>query len=105
LTLFVKAYEDVAQKEEREWILLSSIGTVLKLFAAPFCPEVYGHKNLLTFVKAYPDHFETRRQASKGKPVLVRRRRGPSPLVGKSDSVTNTEDRKKGEAHSPFDEE
>jgi uncharacterized protein (TIGR00288 family) len=79
LTLLVKAYEDVAQKEKREWVLLSSIGTVLKLFGAPFSPAVYGHKNLLTFVKAYPDHFETRRQASKGKPVLVRRRRNPSP--------------------------
>jgi uncharacterized LabA/DUF88 family protein len=79
LTLFVKAYEDVAQKEKREWVLLSSIGTVLKLFGTPFSPAVYGHKNLLTFVKAYPDHFETRRQASKGKPLLVRRRRNPSP--------------------------
>jgi uncharacterized protein (TIGR00288 family) len=79
LTLFMQAYEEVAQKEEREWVLLSSIGAILTLFHAPFSPAVYGHKNLLTFVKAHPDRFETRRQASKGKPVLVRRRRSPSP--------------------------
>ncbi len=75
LTLFAKAYEEVAQKEQREWILLSSIGTMLKQSNAPFSPAVYGHKNLLTFVKAYTDQFETRRQASKGKPVLIRRKR------------------------------
>jgi hypothetical protein len=79
LALLVKAYEEVAQKEEVEWVLLSSIGTVLKQLNALFSPAVYGHKDLLTFVKAYPDRFETRRQASKGKPVLVRRRESPAP--------------------------
>ncbi|HEY6410625.1 MAG TPA: NYN domain-containing protein [Ktedonobacteraceae bacterium] len=78
LALLVKAYEEVAQKEVVEWVLLSSIGTVLKQFNALFSPVVYGHKDLLTFVKAYPDRFETRRQASKGKPVLVRRRDIPA---------------------------
>jgi hypothetical protein len=79
LALLVKAYEEVAQKEEVEWVLLSSIGTVLKQFNALFSPVVYGHKDLLTFVRAYPDRFETRRQASKGKPVLVRRTHAPAP--------------------------
>jgi uncharacterized protein (TIGR00288 family) len=77
--LLVKAYEEVARKEEAEWVLLSSLGTVLKQFDSLFSPLVYGHKDLLTFVKAYPDRFETRRQASKGKPVLVRRRDTPAP--------------------------
>src|SRR6266699_3732828 len=79
LALLMKAYEEVAQREEVEWVLLSSIGTVLKQFNALFSPVVYGYKDLLTFVKAYPDRFETRRQASKGKPVLVRRRDTPAP--------------------------
>ena len=79
LDLLVKAYEEVAQKEGGEWVLLSSIGTMLKQFNALFSPVVYGHKDLLTFVKAYPDRFETRRQASKGKPVLVRRTHAPAP--------------------------
>ncbi len=79
LALLVKAYEEVAQKEQVEWVLLSSIGTVLKQFNTAFSPAVYGHKDLLTFVKAYPDRFETRRQASKGKPVLVRQRDTPAP--------------------------
>jgi hypothetical protein len=79
LTLLMKAYEEVAQKEEVEWVLLSSIGTVLKQSNALFSPVLYGHKDLLTFVKAYPDRFETRRQASKGKPVLVRRRDTSAP--------------------------
>ncbi|TMC18554.1 MAG: NYN domain-containing protein [Chloroflexi bacterium] len=79
LALLVKAYEEVAQKEEVEWVRLSSLGIVLKQFNALFSPLVYGHKDLLTFVKAYPDRFETRRQASKGKPVLVRRRDTPVP--------------------------
>ena len=79
LVLLVKAYEEVAQREEVEWVLLSSIGIVLKQFNALFSPVVYGHKDLLTFVKAYPDRFETRRQASKGKPVLVRRRDTAAP--------------------------
>ena len=78
LALLVKAYAEVAQKEEAEWVLLSSIGTVLKQFTSAFRPAVYGHKDLLTFVKAYPDRFETRRQASKGKPVQVRRRDTPA---------------------------
>ena len=79
LALLVKAYEEVVQKEEVEWVLLSSIGTVLKQSNAQFSPVLYGHKDLLTFVKAYPDRFETRRQASKGKPVLVRRRDTSAP--------------------------
>jgi NYN domain/OST-HTH/LOTUS domain len=79
LTLLVKAYEEVARKEQVEWVLLSSKGTVLKQFNALFSQVVYGHKDLLTFVKAYPERFETRRQASKGKPVQVRRRDTPAP--------------------------
>ena len=79
LALLVKAYEEVAQKEGGELVLLSSIGTMLKQFNALFSPVVYGHKDLLTFDKAYPDRFETRRQASKGKPVLVRRTHAPAP--------------------------
>lgn len=79
LALLTKAYEEVAQKEGVEWILLSSIGTALKQFDAPFSPAVYGYKDLLTFIKAYPDRFETRRQASKGKPVLIRQKHVPSP--------------------------
>ena len=79
LTLLMKAYEEVARSQEVEWVLLSSIGTVLKQFNAHFSPKVFGHKDLLTFVKAYPERFETRRQASKGKPVLVRRRDPPAP--------------------------
>jgi NYN domain/OST-HTH/LOTUS domain len=79
LALLTKAYEEVAQKEGGAWILLSSIGTALKQFDAPFSPAVYGYKDLLTFVKAYPDRFETRRQASKGKPVLIRQKQVPAP--------------------------
>jgi hypothetical protein len=79
LTLLMKAYEEVASSQEVEWVLLSSIGTVLKQFNALFSPKVFGHKDLLTFVKAYPERFETRRQASKGKPVLVRRRDPAAP--------------------------
>ena len=79
LTLLMKAYEEVARSQEVEWVLLSSIGTVLKQLNALFSPKVFGHKDLLTFVKAYPERFETRRQASKGKPILVRRRDPPAP--------------------------
>jgi hypothetical protein len=79
LTLLVKAYEEVAQKEQVEWVLLSSIGTVLKQFNSAFSPAGFGHKDLLTFIKAYPERFETRRQASKGKPVQVRRRDALAP--------------------------
>jgi uncharacterized protein (TIGR00288 family) len=79
LTLLVNAYDEVAKKEAIEWVLLSSIGTILKQRDVPFSPAVYGHKDLLTFVKAYPDQFETCRQASKGKPVLVRRKYPPVP--------------------------
>jgi len=79
LALLSKAYEEVAQKEGVEWILLSGLGTALKQVDAPFSPAVYGHKDLLTFVKAYPDRFETRRQASKGKPVLIRQKHALSP--------------------------
>ncbi len=77
LTLLVQAYEEAAQKEgkqENEWVLLSSIGTVLKQRYASFDPAWYGCKDLSQFVKAYAEHFEMRRRASKGKPVQVRRR-------------------------------
>jgi hypothetical protein len=79
LALLTKAYEAVVQKKGVEWILLSSLGTALKQCDAPFSPAVYGYKDLLTFVKAYPERFETRRQASKGKPVLIRQKHIPSP--------------------------
>jgi OST-HTH/LOTUS domain len=79
LALLTRAYEEEAQKEGVEWILLSSLGTALKQVDAPFSPAVYGYKDLLTFVKAYPERFETRRQASKGKPVLIRQKHAPAP--------------------------
>jgi len=66
------AYEEVAQKQENEWVRLSDIGTTLKKNDAQFSPTVYGYKDLQALVKAYPDQFETQRQASKGKPILVR---------------------------------
>jgi len=56
LALLVKAYEEVAQKEEVEWDLLSSLGTVLKQFNALFSPVVYGHKDLLTREFAFSDN-------------------------------------------------
>ena len=77
LTLLVQAYEEALQKEDKgdtEWVLLSSIGTVLKQSNAAFNPAVYGHKDLSSFVKAHSDCFETRRRGSKGKPVQVRRK-------------------------------
>jgi len=68
----VKAYEEVAQKEGVEWILLSSIGTALKQFDAPFSPAVYGYKDLPTLVQSCTDLFLTRRQtAGKTKHVEV----------------------------------
>jgi NYN domain/OST-HTH/LOTUS domain len=79
LSLLMKAYEEVTRSQEVEWVLLSSIGTVLKQFNALSSPKVFGHKDLLTFVKAYPERFETRRQASKGKPVLLPRSLGYHP--------------------------
>lgn len=78
LTLLTQAYEEALQKEDKEdteWVLLSSIGTVLKEHHASFSPKVYGHKDLSTLVKAHADSFETRKQSSKGKPVQVRRKR------------------------------
>jgi len=72
LALLRKAYEEVAQKQEKEWVRLSDIGIALKEDSAQFRPAVYGHKDLQALVKAYPDQLETRRQASKGKPILVR---------------------------------
>jgi len=79
LTLLMNAYEEIAQKEGSEWVLLSSIGTFLKQRTVQFNPIVYGYKDLFTFIKAHSDSFETRRRASKGKPVQVRRRHIPSP--------------------------
>jgi NYN domain/OST-HTH/LOTUS domain len=108
LALLTKAYEEVAQKEGAEWILLSSIGTALKQFDAPFSPAVYGHKDLLTFVKAYPDRFETRRQASKGKPVLIRQKHALSPAQpilppssARATTVSIPKRRKKAASPSP----
>ena len=77
LTLLVQAYEEAIEKEDKgdtEWVLLSSIGIVLKQSNTSFNPAVYGHKDLFSFVKAHSDCFETRRRGSKGKPVQVRRR-------------------------------
>jgi uncharacterized protein (TIGR00288 family) len=83
LALLMDAYENVAQREEGEWVRLSDIGTWLKQTNALFRPSTYGHKDLLTFVKAYPNQLETRKQASKGKPVVIRRKQAPAsaPLV------------------------
>ena len=78
LALLIKAYEEVVQKEKKEWVRLSDIGIALKEDDAQFRPAVYGHKDLQALVSAYPDQLETRRQASKGKPLLVRWKSAPS---------------------------
>jgi len=75
LTLLIEAYEEAVQRDGPEWVLLSTMGTVLKERYSAFSAKMYGYKDLTTFVKAYADYFETRKRSSKGKPVQVRRKK------------------------------
>jgi len=81
LSLLMNAYEEVAQREGGEWVRLSDMGIALRQADAGFRPSLFGRKDLQTLVNAYPDQFETRRQLSKGKPVLVRRKQAPAQRV------------------------
>lgn len=79
LMLLTRAYLEVAKQRGEEWIRLSDIGSELKRIHALFRPAQYGYKDLQTLLNAYSAHFEMRRQASKGKPVLVRHK--PASLL------------------------
>ena len=63
-----------AGAEEAEWLLLTELEAFFTARDPLFTPRRYGYKTLSDLVKAHPNVFETRRQASQGRPIQVRRR-------------------------------
>ncbi|MDG6225880.1 MAG: NYN domain-containing protein [Candidatus Thermoplasmatota archaeon] len=81
--------EDTCRKidaEENEWIHLSYFGEILKKNHPDFDPRSYGHKQLLTIIRSYPDLLEIS-TGELDKTYLVRIQRG---VAGDEDSRTGT---------------
>ena len=59
----------LAAKEE-EWIHLATLGSVLRQLAPAFDPRTYGHQQLQSLIKQYPETFTLKRDTSRKPPVV-----------------------------------
>ena len=61
--LLLQAFETVVKDEE--WVHLGELGGVLHKLDPAFDPRTYGHKQLQSLIKDYPDTFSLKRDDSK----------------------------------------
>jgi NYN domain len=74
LTLLTDAYLQLKEKNENEWILLSTLGKALRDLNPNF-QDTHGKKKLSTLIEQHPDIFEGRlRKVGKGQATEVRLR-------------------------------
>ena len=66
--LLLQAFETVAMEEE--WVHLSALGYVLHKLDPAFDPRTFGHKQLQSLIKDYPETFTLKRDGSKTPPVI-----------------------------------
>jgi len=59
----------LAAKEE-EWIHLATLGSVLRQLAPAFDPRTYGHQQLQSLIRQYPETFTLKRDTSRKPPVV-----------------------------------
>jgi uncharacterized protein (TIGR00288 family) len=60
---------NLAAKEE-EWIHLAALGIVLRQLDPAFDPRTYGHQQLQSLIKQYPETFTLKRDTSRKPPVV-----------------------------------
>lgn len=82
LSLLLKAFEMVAREEE--WVNLSAMGVVLRQLDPAFDPRTYGHKQLQSLLKDYPDSFILKRDDSITPPVIYAALTSPQEDAGES---------------------
>ncbi len=68
LNLLLEGF-NLAAKEE-EWIHLAALGSVLRQLAPAFDPRTYGHQQLQSLIKKYPETFTLKRDTSRKPPVV-----------------------------------
>jgi hypothetical protein len=68
LELLVEGF-NLAAKEE-EWIHLAVLGSVLRQLDPAFDPRTYGHQQLQSLIKRYPEAFTLKRDTSRKPPVV-----------------------------------
>ena len=66
--LLLQAFETVAKEEE--WVHLSALGFVLHKLYPAFDPRTFGHKQLQSLIKDYPQLFTLKRDDSKTPPIV-----------------------------------
>jgi len=67
LDLLIEGF-NLAAKEE-EWIHLAALGSVLRQLDPAFDPRTYGHQQLQSLIKKYPETFTLKRDTSRKPPV------------------------------------
>ena len=68
LDLLIEGF-NLAAKEE-EWIHLAALGLVLRQLDPAFDPRTYGHQQLQSLIKKYPETFTLKRDRSRKPPVV-----------------------------------
>ena len=68
IPLLLQAFEIVVKDEE--WVHLSAMGFVLHKLDPAFDPRTYGHKQLQSLIKDYPETFTLKRDDSIKPPVI-----------------------------------
>jgi uncharacterized LabA/DUF88 family protein len=68
MPLLLQAFETVVKDEE--WVHLSAMGLVLHKLDPAFDPRTYGHKQLHSLIKDYPEVFTLKRDDSIKPPVV-----------------------------------
>ena len=68
LNLLLEGFH-LAAKEE-EWIHLAALGHVLRQLDPAFDPRTYGHQQLQSLIKQYPETFTLKRDTSRKPPVV-----------------------------------
>ncbi len=68
LNLLLEGFHITAKEEE--WIHLARLGSVLRQLDPAFDPRTYGHQQLQSLIKEYPETFTLKRDTSKKPPVV-----------------------------------
>ena len=82
LNLLIEGF-NLAAKEE-EWIHLASMGHVLRQLAPAFDPRTYGHQQLQSLIKEYPETFTLKRDTSRKPPVVYVALTAPKSAANRS---------------------
>lgn len=68
LPLLIQGFETAAKEEE--WVYLAAMGNVLRQLDPAFDPRTYGHQQLQSLIKDYPETFVLKQDKSKKPPVV-----------------------------------